>query len=988
MQIRRKLIFVVAAPVVVQVALGCVIASALNRFETLLTEDIVNKRLTAVFDKLHNEHSNCMASALFYGVGRSPDMLKIYRTNAVKRDQTLQMIHRNYSDTPANRASTNSIVFRISKSKMWEDGMITGKMFFYLQVSQTEEGVMLPQYFERMTNVFSPLRQNLVGDNQFEKALNKSESDFIKLLLVGLMTNLTLIVTLFWFVQQQIAMRIKQVEEYVNDIIERGVLPPPLRGHDEISAVARQIHAGGLRMLSHIKFRSEVFAFVNHDARAPLTAVAGFLSLARAGRFGTIEDDYVHDLKKAELVCLDTALFMQDVLELEKVRQGQSELTIDTYEVSEVLELIEQGIDRQGMILKIVPPQAEINFSCDAYVLARAISSLCNRMSHPHAKQIMVALTLSETESNVSFHIRASDITWRDNALERSDESHNATDYVGHVRWQLAQQLASIQGGHIEETPSDDVIPAFSLVFPRKFEGKKAPPISSAPPAEDLLFRRLDSDAEISSSSRKQPTLNNRASFIPKILLTVLIPVLLSSVSLVGLTLLLTTTQARLGEENRSRQIVHTAQHLRSAFIDMIMLAVLQNTSGRQEPIEMARAANRDVDQSLDELRALLRGGTGSKEKQVLANLEAKARRMKKIQVILSNGKPSDLPVVSEALFADRKSMAWSDFFADSGREIIEKEQAESKAQRLRQNTRRDLYAVLIIGTAVGLLSSVISLSFLYIAFLTRFYQLERDARNLFTNETMGEPVSGNDELSHLDRFIHSCSLMLREKNQERQRVLRYLNEYLRTKLEIIRSLLVRIRDNSQTLSEAGGKRFSDTIAEIIRLEKLLDELVDMDAIEMRSLSVKINPHVSVNKLVETAVAAVRASAEREAIEIVIDKVDLVVKADEERTVRVLINLLSNAIKHSSAGQKVVVKVVKLTHKIRIEVIDQGPGISDELKERLFDRFAGQAESGQSRDSIGLGLYIVRSLMQAQDGEVGVRNMPGEGSAFWITLPW
>lgn len=112
------------------------------------------------------------------------------------------------------------------------------------------------------------------------------------------------------------------------------------------------------------------------------------------------------------------------------------------------------------------------------------------------------------------------------------------------------------------------------------------------------------------------------------------------------------------------------------------------------------------------------------------------------------------------------------------------------------------------------------------------------------------------------------------------------------------------------------------------------------------------------------------------------------VLADRRFLKEVLENLLSNALKFSHPGTKVRLRAEDLGGRVRITVEDQGPGLTLEDRARLFERFARlSARPTAGEPSVGLGLSIVKALVQAMNGAVGVRSEPGRGAAFQVELP-
>jgi two-component system phosphate regulon sensor histidine kinase PhoR len=110
--------------------------------------------------------------------------------------------------------------------------------------------------------------------------------------------------------------------------------------------------------------------------------------------------------------------------------------------------------------------------------------------------------------------------------------------------------------------------------------------------------------------------------------------------------------------------------------------------------------------------------------------------------------------------------------------------------------------------------------------------------------------------------------------------------------------------------------------------------------------------------------------------------------ADPLRVIQVLTNLVGNAVKFTPAGGRVTVRARRLDGHIRCEVADTGCGIAPADQPRLFQRFS-QLDMSNTREAggIGLGLSIVKAIVDAHGGEVGVESVPGAGSTFWFTLP-
>ena len=114
----------------------------------------------------------------------------------------------------------------------------------------------------------------------------------------------------------------------------------------------------------------------------------------------------------------------------------------------------------------------------------------------------------------------------------------------------------------------------------------------------------------------------------------------------------------------------------------------------------------------------------------------------------------------------------------------------------------------------------------------------------------------------------------------------------------------------------------------------------------------------------------------------------LLAKMDAKLMVQVIINIVDNAVKYTPKGSDIVIKTMKQGDKAVISVADNGDGIPDNLKERVFDMFySGANKIADSRRSLGLGLSLCRSIVNAHGGKIEVTDNKPHGAVFNITLP-
>jgi signal transduction histidine kinase len=173
--------------------------------------------------------------------------------------------------------------------------------------------------------------------------------------------------------------------------------------------------------------------------------------------------------------------------------------------------------------------------------------------------------------------------------------------------------------------------------------------------------------------------------------------------------------------------------------------------------------------------------------------------------------------------------------------------------------------------------------------------------------------------------------------------------------------------------------------------QRIIKDLLDDARIQSHTLQLH-RTRWDLNALLREVVAAQqRAAPERTIVlETVPPEHEVPVMADAERITRVIASYLANALSYSPADQPVTVQVRVEGAVARVSVQDQGPGISGEEQERIWERLyhaKGIAVQHELDLSLGLGLYLSRAFIEGHQGSVGVQSDPGCGTTFWFTLP-
>jgi signal transduction histidine kinase/FixJ family two-component response regulator len=195
-----------------------------------------------------------------------------------------------------------------------------------------------------------------------------------------------------------------------------------------------------------------------------------------------------------------------------------------------------------------------------------------------------------------------------------------------------------------------------------------------------------------------------------------------------------------------------------------------------------------------------------------------------------------------------------------------------------------------------------------------------------------------------------------------------------------------------QIMRLRGGASREQEILErqVSHLTRLMDDLLDVSRITRGKIALRRRP-LELSEAVGCAAETVAPllTQRRHRLQVEVPAAGLMVLADPERLAQVLMNLLTNAAKYSEAGSLIHVHARRAGGRIELCVRDEGMGIAPEMLEKVFDVFVQQPQTlDRSAGGLGLGLAIVRSLIEMHEGTVSARSAgPGQGSEFIIDLP-
>ncbi|MEG1912324.1 MAG: sensor histidine kinase KdpD [Cloacibacillus sp.] len=224
-------------------------------------------------------------------------------------------------------------------------------------------------------------------------------------------------------------------------------------------------------------------------------------------------------------------------------------------------------------------------------------------------------------------------------------------------------------------------------------------------------------------------------------------------------------------------------------------------------------------------------------------------------------------------------------------------------------------------------------------------------------------------------------------QEQLRANLLRAISHDLRTPLTSISGSASILMTNSAVLDEEKRKKLcTDIYDDSMWLINLVENLLSVTKTENGKLSLAIEPELLGDVFREAMKHLDRHAAEHK-ISVHVDDELLMAQMDAHLIVQVVVNLLNNAVKYTPSGSLIRLGAKKEGRRIVVTVTDDGPGIPDEAKKRLFEMFytAGGART-DSRRGLGLGLSICRSIVEAHGGKISVRDHAPHGTEFAFTL--
>ncbi len=289
-------------------------------------------------------------------------------------------------------------------------------------------------------------------------------------------------------------------------------------------------------------------------------------------------------------------------------------------------------------------------------------------------------------------------------------------------------------------------------------------------------------------------------------------------------------------------------------------------------------------------------------------------------------------------------------------------------------------FSILAIGVGVSII--VASLSSHGITELSK--SAERLAKGDYS---VSFDTKGYTEVKELANTLNYATEEIKKTENLRRELIANVSHDLRTPLTLIKGYAELIKDISGANKEKREEHLDIIIKEADRLSILVRDMLNLSQIESLKSSaevVKVNLSLLVNKVLNSF----KVLQEKEGYTFIEEVMpDLYIKGDPVRIEIVIYNLVSNAVNYTGEDKTVIVRLYQKEGWVKFEVEDSGVGLSDKAQKDIWQRYYRIKEHRRSVVGSGLGLSIVKSILDYHKSQYGVISEEGKGSTFYFSFP-
>ena len=304
------------------------------------------------------------------------------------------------------------------------------------------------------------------------------------------------------------------------------------------------------------------------------------------------------------------------------------------------------------------------------------------------------------------------------------------------------------------------------------------------------------------------------------------------------------------------------------------------------------------------------------------------------------------------------------------------------------KDTASILKVQLFYITLILLFTALIFAYFLSRSFTRPILEITKVSEEMASGNFSVKVKSKNkDEIGRLASTINYMGEELSKTEQLRKDLIANVSHELRTPLSLIRGYAETIRDVTGNVAGKRDKQLEIIIEESERLSRIVDDILNLSQIQAGYVNLN-KTKFNINGLLERVINNFEVLSEKTGVDIAFENYgDVMVEADEIRIEQVMYNFINNAFNHTQRFGHINIRAIENEKNLRIEVADTGIGISEEDLKHIWDRFYKTDKvEGIKSTGTGLGLTIVKTIIESHGFKYGVESTKGTGTMFWFEV--
>ncbi|MHC1695396.1 MAG: ATP-binding protein [Eubacteriales bacterium] len=298
------------------------------------------------------------------------------------------------------------------------------------------------------------------------------------------------------------------------------------------------------------------------------------------------------------------------------------------------------------------------------------------------------------------------------------------------------------------------------------------------------------------------------------------------------------------------------------------------------------------------------------------------------------------------------------------------------------------MVSMIVVSCFIVLLASMIAVYYISEMIVRPMRQMSAAAKNFAAGRfDIRVPVTGQDEVAQLAGAFNNMASSLAQNEEMNRNFISNISHDLRTPMTTIAGFIDGILDGAIP-AEKHGYYLGIIASEVRRLSRLVNQLLDITRIQAGERKFNKIPF-DICEMARVILISFEQKIDAKKIQVDIDFQDdrMMVLADKDATHQVLYNLCDNAVKFTKEGMELKISIKLKDKKVRVTVWNEGDGISADDLPYVFDRFYKSDRSrGLDKTGVGLGLFIVKTIVENQEEEIRVRSEYGKWCEFTFTL--